>query len=230
MVFWGSLLVYLGERYRLPLLTLVVVWAAICSLTNDNHDIRTIDSGATQNRYDLEQALREWHNRIRANPKYSTRPLHLLFIVAAEGGGIRAAYWTAAVLGSIQDAEESFADHVFAISGVSGGSVGAVVFDALVANGKCQGKFAEISELMLGQDFLSPAIAAMLYPDLIQRFWRQPYMYLDRGRWLEQSWEEAWRQPLNKTGLNDDRFAKPFSSLWKNSQIYVPALFLNATS
>jgi hypothetical protein len=229
-VFWGSVLVYIGERSRLPLLTLIIVWVALCSLTNDNHDIRTVGIGAIQNRPDIEQALRDWHNRIRANPKYSTHPLHPLFIVAAEGGGIRAAYWTAAVLGSIQDTEESFADHIFAISGVSGGSLGAAVFDALVANGKCQGKFAEVSESMLGQDFLSPAIAAMLYPDLLQRFWSWPYTYLDRGHWLEQSWEKAWQEATHKNGLSDDRFAAPFSSLWKNPPTYVPALFLNATS
>ena len=229
-VFWGSALVYIGGRYRLPVLTFVVILLAVSSLTNDNHDIRTVSFGDMQYRNDVEQALRDWHNRIRANPTYGARPTHPLFIVAAEGGGIRAAYWTAAVLGSIQDTEPSFVDHVFAISGVSGGSLGAAVFDALVADGKWQGRFAERSELILGQDFLSPAIAAMLYPDFIQRFWPWPYMFLDRGRWLEQSWERAWREAANKNGLADDRLAEPFSSLWENHQVYVPALFLNATS
>ena len=180
-VFWGSALVYLGGHYRLPVLTFFAISLAVCSLTNDNHEIRTVSFGDIHNPPDVEQALRDWHNRIRANPTSGARAMHPLFIVAAEGGGIRAAYWTAAVLGSIQDAEPSFVDYVFAISGVSGGSLGAVVFDALVADGKWQGRFAERSELMLGQDFLSPAIAAMLYPDFIQRFWPRPITFLDRG-------------------------------------------------
>jgi hypothetical protein len=229
-VFWGSALVYIAGRYRLPVLTFVAILLALSSLTNDNHDIRTVSVGGMQYRNDVEQALKDWHNRIRHNPTYGARPKHPLFIVTAEGGGIRAAYWTAAVLGSIQDAEPSFIDHVFAISGVSGGSLGAAVFDALVASGKWQGRLAERSELMLGQDFLSPAIAAMLYPDFIQRFWPWPYLFLDRGHWLEQSWERAWREAASKDAFVDNRFAEPFSSLWKDHNVYVPALFLNATS
>jgi hypothetical protein len=229
-IFWGSALVYWGGRYHLPVLTLIAIFLALCSLTNDNHDIRTVSFGRVYNRYNIEQALRDWHNRIRANPAYAVRPTHPLFIVAAEGGGIRAAYWTAAVLGSIQDAEPAFVDHVFAISGVSGGSLGAAVFDALVADGNWQGQFAKRSEMMLGQDFLSPAIAAMLYPDFVQRFWPWPCTFLDRGHWLEESWERAWRDATGKSGSTDSRFAEPFFSLWKSHQRYVPALFLNATS
>ena len=47
---------------------------------------------------------------------------------------------------------------------------------------------------------------------------------------MEESWERAWREATNKSELTDNRFAEPFSSLWKNHQTYVPALFLNATS
>jgi Patatin-like phospholipase len=229
-ILWGSALAYWGGRYQLPVLTLIAIFVALCSLTNDNHDIRTVFLGQMYKRYNVEHALRDWHNRIRANSTYVSRPKHPLFIVAAEGGGIRAAYWTAAVLGSIQDAEPAFVDHVFAISGVSGGSLGAAVFDALVADGNWQGQFAKRSETMLGQDFLSPAIAAMLYPDFIQRFWPWPFTYLDRGHWLEESWERAWRYATGKSESTDNRFAEPFFSLWKSHQRYVPALFLNATS
>jgi len=56
-----------------------------------------------------------------------------VFIVSAEGGGIRAAFWTAGLLCAIQDEEPGFANHVLGISGVSGGSLGAATFAALVA-------------------------------------------------------------------------------------------------
>lgn len=221
-VFCGSALVYLGARFRLPLLTLMLVWVAICSLTNDNHDLRTISREISFARPQLLDALRDWHSRVAQ--KYPMRPVHPLFIVATEGGGIRAAYWTAAVLGSLQDSERAFADHVFAISGVSGGSLGASVFAALIADGTPD-RFAERGEAMLGRDFLSPAIAAMLYPDFVQRFWPWPYPFLDRGHWLEQSWEQAW-----KKSLGNDRFREPFFDLWTKNRGYVPALFLNGTS
>jgi hypothetical protein len=221
-VFWGSALVYLGGLFRLPVLTLIVAWIAICSLTNDNHDIRTITRTAPFQRPQLIDALRDWHKRVVE--KYPAQPVHPLFIVATEGGGIRAAYWTAAVLGSMQDSEPAFADHVFAISGVSGGSVGASVFAALVADGT-PNDFAKRAEAILGRDFLSPAVAAMLYPDFVQRLWPWPCRFFDRGHWLEESWEQGWR-----TSIGSDRFRSPFFDLWTTSNAYVPALFLNGTS
>src|SRR5581483_10943197 len=110
-------------------------------------------------------------------------------------------------------------DHVFAISGVSGGSVGASVFAALLADGT-QNDFAKRAEEMLGRDFLSPAVAAMLYPDFLQRLWPWPYPFLDRGHWLEESWEQA-----GKTSIGNDRFRAPFFDLWTTNRAYVPAFF-----
>jgi hypothetical protein len=54
-----------------------------------------------------------------------------VFIIAAEGGGIYAASAISTLLAKLQDAEPEFSKHVFAISGVSGGSLGAAVFRAL---------------------------------------------------------------------------------------------------
>ena len=54
-----------------------------------------------------------------------------VFIIAAEGGGIYAASAVSTLLAKLQDAVPQFSKHVFAISGVSGGSLGAAVFRAL---------------------------------------------------------------------------------------------------
>ncbi len=53
------------------------------------------------------------------------------FIVAAEGGGIYAASAAATFLAKLEKQEPGFTRHIFAISGVSGGSIGAAVFQAL---------------------------------------------------------------------------------------------------
>jgi hypothetical protein len=158
-------------------------------------------------------------------------------IVAAEGGGIRAAYWTATLLAAIQEREPSFARHVYAISGVSGGSVGAVVFDALLAQvpgaggklcdvrGKAETSVERCAERLLGEDFLSPALAAFLFPDLVQRFLPFPVERFDRARALEASWEDAW-----KKGMGNDRMAESFDGLWTGDRAHrIPSLFLNGT-
>ncbi len=54
-----------------------------------------------------------------------------VFIIAAEGGGIYAASAAATMLAILQDAVPEFSEHVFAISGVSGGAIGAAIFRAL---------------------------------------------------------------------------------------------------
>src|SRR5262245_1906649 len=226
-VLWGSALVYWGAWKRIPALTLFLLLAVVSSIWNDNHNIRVLNAGGGTDRDSLEAALAKWHDQI--SKKYGDRP-QPLFVVTAEGGGIRAAYWTAIILGSIQDKDPSFADHVFAISGVSGGSVGAAVFSALLTDENAHGQIVQRSEEMLGQDFLSPAIAAMLYPDFAQRFCPVPIQFLDRGQWLEKSWEQAWRETARKHGHDDNRFAEGFRSLWKQGNPYVPVLLLNATS
>jgi hypothetical protein len=221
-VFWGSALVYLGSWKRVPVITLLILLVLISSLFNDNHDVRVVARKEFV-RATLRQALLDWNSRITT--KYPGQSVHPLFIVASEGGGIRAAYWTTTVLGAIQDADASFADHLFAISGVSGGSLGAAVFAGLLADAAPQGEFAKRGQSILGQDFLSPAAAAMLYPDFIQRFLPCRILFLDRGRWLEHAWENAWRNTMHT-----DRFARSFLDLWEDPRVYVPSLFLNGTS
>ena len=62
-----------------------------------------------------------WHKQAKKS-RSSADPIPLI-IVATVGGASRAGYWTAKVLGEIQDARRDFHKFVFAISGVSGGSL-----------------------------------------------------------------------------------------------------------
>ena len=218
----GSLFVYLGARWQFPVITILILLALIFSYWNDNHVIRTAPLQEV-GRLDVLQSFEKWYELVEKN--YPAETKHPLYIVATEGGGIRAAYWTATVLGGIQDKNANFAAHLFAISGVSGGSLGAAVFEALLAEPHL-GSFKEAGNAILGRDFLSPALASMLYPDLIQRFIPFPIPYFDRGRSLELGWEKAWRHTMG-----NDRFADSFVDLWKPGiREWMPALFLNGTS
>jgi Patatin-like phospholipase len=220
----GSYLVYLAGRWRLPVIGFFIALALVFSLWNDNHVIRTAPAEEV-NRADVIQSFRAWYGQAEKNDGAGV--LHPLFIVATEGGGIRAAYWTAAVLGEIQDENPAFASHLFAVSGVSGGSLGAAVFEALLAEPDAASfKFKDKAHDILSQDFLSPTLAAMFYPDLVQRFLPVPIPYFDRGRALELAWEKAWRDTMH-----NNRFAESFVDLWKpGPREWMPALFLNGTS
>jgi hypothetical protein len=272
-VCFGSLLVLLGGRLGLPLVGLLVAWAILSSLWNDNHSVRTIPAEAAQTtpsssietaasskqhpaaRPSVQEAFLAWHEAVqKAYPSITSgsspapRPV---FIVATEGGGIRAAYWTALVLAAVQDRSNDqrktwsvghpgqplppdFASHLFAVSGVSGGSLGAVVFNALLAENVAY-PIQNRAHDILRQDFLSPTLAAMFFPDLLQRFLPFPIAAADRGVALEKAWEYGWQRTISGKDVSGqprpNRLAQPFRTLWKTRQgaIPLPALFLNGT-
>jgi hypothetical protein len=238
---FGSLLDYLGNRYKLPTLSFVLLWAVWIAWLHDNHLVRLSADMASHAvpAADRPPALpnpepaahfERWVAPLR---KADDGPVPV-FVVAAEGGGIRAAYWTAQVLGELQDracAEGlNFARHLFAISGVSGGSLGAATFAALLAErleggSACAGAtdYRARAERILAADFLAPTLAVMLFSDTFQMF--LPLGIDDRAVTLEAAWERAWRLEAG-----NNRLAAPFLDLWAGlRRLEVPALFLNST-
>lgn len=275
-VFFGSMLSYLGRKYRLHLVALLLVLAAAFSAWNDNHAIRLLpategdSTQALMRRLDnrlsgwltMQDSMQDSMRRLTMQdsmrpPKDSTIPLVL---VAAAGGGLRAAYWTGAALGMLQDRDSSFARHVFAISGVSGGSIGASVFMAMIHDrvinksaphcatslAKAQGRDAD-SVASVGQsitqqlppsvatcvrrvmadDFLSPVLAKLAAPDLLQWFLPIPFKVFDRSIALEQSWEESYATTMDGRSTMELGFRQlqPDSIAAKG----VPSLLLNST-
>jgi hypothetical protein len=94
------------------------------------HTIRTttgLPSGVSPTA--LPAALQAWEERSRACELTMTGPagpvrVHPMLLVAADGGGIRAATWTAHALAALAAAGPCGPSSVFLSSGVSGGSVG----------------------------------------------------------------------------------------------------------
>jgi hypothetical protein len=159
-----------------------------------------------------------------------------IIFVASEGGASRAAYWTAAVLAGLQDRTGGqFSKSVFSITAVSGGSVGAVGFLAsLTARPPVGDEYWKAIEPFVGADFLSPALAGMLFPDLTQRV--LPVALLpDRAETMERSWEAAWSASCRTGGPHcgggPDLLARPFLSLWsRNDGVWRPALLIEGAS
>ncbi|MFP5288311.1 MAG: hypothetical protein ACLGI9_21425, partial [Thermoanaerobaculia bacterium] len=118
-VLFGTGILYLSRRFRFPLLVVLLAVVVAFSFWNDNHRVRVAETADTRPpNGSIRQSFAAWYRDIEGGP---------VFLVAAEGGGIRAAYWTAIALAEIQDRHPAFARHVFAISGISGGSLGAAV-------------------------------------------------------------------------------------------------------
>jgi hypothetical protein len=134
--------------------------------------------------------------------------------------------------------------HPFAVSGVSGGSVGAGYIAALLnepadppmqdtcdlylpADGKqhAKGPLELRMEALLRTDFLAPVAASFLFPDLLQRFIPMPIESFDRARAFEAGLEKAW-DLIAKSQGNPLRL--PFWRHWRPDGDAL-MLMLNAT-
>jgi Patatin-like phospholipase len=170
---------------------------------------------------DALKAFRELHEKEDRPP---------LVLVTAAGGGIRAAYWSAAVLSKLQDQQKAFANHVFAISAVSGGALGSSAFKALATLGipKCpeEQTYAICTARFLGRDFIGPNIVAaatggplgFLSLGVMNR------VLVPRDKALEDAWSLQWTNVVPEA----PRFDGAFDDLFVNAPF--PALLLNGTS
>lgn len=105
-----------------------------------------------------------------------------VYLVAAQGGGMYAGYHVASLLSSLEDRCPAFPQHIFAIAGVSGGSVGAAGYISgrprdQQTRQRCaptqprfdRSRFSQM-EVLFDTDLLSPLFAGLLFRDLGQRF------------------------------------------------------------
>jgi hypothetical protein len=230
---FGSMLVVFSTRLRIPGFLLLILYVLVVSNFNNNHSVRTSpDQARVNTRPGLTPQIAGWmRSRISLHPSADSVAADTsvipIVVVAAQGGGIRAMSWTARVMQhlSYQPELPGFYDHVFAVSGVSGGSVGLAVHTAFMSNGACPdsalGK-------MVSADYLSPVTAGLLYPDFFQKFLWWKVETFDRARRLEDAWAERYQEtiavsPGAKNMLNND-----FLSLWDNGRYRLPAIFLNS--
>jgi len=223
-VTFGFFLVWLGHRWEMPLFTFLLLFAVIISPLADNHRVRLLDA-APMPRKNVADTFDDWMKRLAAEPGGAMNAP--VFIVATEGGGIRAGYWTAAVLGQLHDATGgAFTRHTFAISGVSGGSVGAAVYVTAAATNPT--RVFEASTRALAYDALAPLLASMTSADLLQRFIPFPLVRRDRAAQLEMGWEHGWAKANTSTA---NALEQPLTSLYAgDAATRLPSLFMNGTS
>lgn len=241
ILFGDLVLTYFFRQARLPSMAAApLLLLVLCSLWNDNHAVALVahDQGPVTHRaidthLDAWLAVRAARGELRPGQPYP------VFLVAAEGGGIRAAYWGGIVLARLQDdSGHRFGRHLFALSGVSGGSLAVGAFAALVADGQSGAlagapcarrnparRYQQCISEVLRRDYLSPALGYLLYPDMLQRFVPFPVPSADRARAMEAGLNAGWQAATGSA-----RFGGRFDTLWQGDRaLGVPSLLLNAT-
>ncbi len=236
-VLFGSFAVYIYERFAIPVVRIAIGFAFLFGLWNENHSIRLLNRSGVETRLPIAARLDQFLAARASSRITEDQPIVL---VAAAGGGLRAAYWTATTLSAIQDGNPAFARNVFAMSGVSGGSLGVALFDAIVHDGApsigqltcahdstktaiaLPGGYSRCARAFLRDDFLAPVLAKMVAPDLAQRFIPFPVAAADRSTAIEESWEVSYDASTAR-----HTFADGVLAFAKDST--VPVLILNAT-
>jgi hypothetical protein len=237
------------------LLATVAVVFSLFDFTN-NHRVRRVPyaAQAAATMPDLSDIFENWYKARTDQSKFPER--YPIYIVAAQGGGIYAAMHAAHFLSYMQARCPNFSHHLFAISGVSGGSVGAAAFAAAMKDAEqrggvkipdkgCVDRGGEDDPAInavqaLDGDFWSPLQAMWLFPDLLQQFLPVRVEIFDRARALEHGLEASWERIVTQNDLYGPRvqdktantMAEPFLSLWPqgfDKSLFTPALVLNTT-
>ncbi len=175
---WGlAAVTFILDRFRIPLL-LPFLLAAIVSAHVHATDHYFYMFSAKRSP-DLSPA-----QVIRAG-----KPGSAVVIVAASGGGIKAAAWTARVLTGLEESNpRQFGDSIRLISAVSGGSVGAMYFvseyDSGGAGLPSSANDLEKAVVRAEASSLDDIAWGLVYPDFLRVF-VPVFKHLDRGRALE---------------------------------------------
>jgi hypothetical protein len=177
---WGfSGISFFFDAFRVPVFLVAGAWLAVMAqLPSSDHEYRIA-------------------RRTSPRPVPPPTPAEVLaaqgrervIVVAANGGGIQAAAWTAQVLtGLSEDLPGRFSPAVRFISAVSGGSVGAMHF--VNAYGRAEGFAGVLGHAM--ESSLDEVAWGLVYPDLwrtiippVVKRWRT-----GRGQALEEAWKQ----------------------------------------
>ncbi|MFT5725776.1 MAG: hypothetical protein ACI9JN_002905 [Bacteroidia bacterium] len=207
----ASIITFIEKFLRFPVSFSILLMVITFSFFNNNHTVRTIDA-PMPNRTVLSEHFDTWAKTHKAD----TDSINV-FLVMAEGGGLRSAYWTTSLLNSLSTIDTSFSNHVYGYSCVSGGALGTMMFNTTESD-----KTLNPTHVMapnLNSDLLAPVTSALIFTDLLQKFIPFPIKRLDRSRILEKSFEQS----LPSDTIWQKGFLKEYSKPEK------PVIIINGT-
>ena len=223
-----------GQRVGLarpPIILLLLLWVAAAPYLFSLHTVRAMPSALVGRRDDLKAFFSAWANAC-APAEGPVRPI----IVAVSGGASRAAVWGARVLQTVEEASPTGrGPTVFAVSSVSGGSLGAAAYLALLhdlppqqlcARGTTDARKAQVARLdkmPLAHDALGPLLAAALAVDIPRALLSLPAAAAralsghqpqggDRAEWIERAFEGIWKEAAPEGSRT--LFDQPFLALF----------------
>jgi hypothetical protein len=222
LIFWSGLLAaltFLVDRFRFPVLVVLALFLfCVAHLGSSDHVFSTVD-------------LQNYNPLPTPEFKFQNAPEPLI-VVAAAGGGIQSAAWTSRVLCGLRadDKVSGFQNNLLAISGVSGGSVGAMFYVRCL-----EAPAGDDSPATWAQNSSLEAVAwGFTHPDLRRIFFPGPensWNHADRGWALERSLLKSAQFQHTQRRLADEHYNPAWPVLLLNSTDALtgdPVVFTNS--
>lgn len=201
----GLFIIYISNRLRFPFFTFLLIIALLVSLPrNNNHALHAIKDreqyGQINERLADSAYFKQWLDyKLVNNQLFQKDSIIPIFIVAAEGGGIRACYWTAQVLQRLHIKCPEIYNNTFAATGASGGTIGLGFFYNYIFE-KARNDLSQIGkpefyaslDSIAASDYLSGVTYGFLFPDLAQRVLPWPIASFDRAKFLSNGFSNAF--------------------------------------
>jgi hypothetical protein len=208
------------KSFQIPYSFFLLCWICFCSYVNQDHPVQVFPEKIISNKENNAAYFKHW---IATHTIDSSKKIPVFFI-AAEGGGLRTAAFTAMVLAKLQDSFPNFNRHIYAYSTVSGGSLGAHFFNSLQNISSNNPQFYNKSvQRFFTNDFLAATTGKLVFSEILNYFLPFSVARFDRSIALENAWEDAWQIATNSSTKNNV-FKLPFNN---NNQSHQPALFIN---
>lgn len=236
------------KKVKLPYRFIVLLYIVFCSIANDGHPARVICESTTP-RPALQQHFESWYKKLEAKYNSTLRTDTLypnasgdslfrrvirqqslpdsipVLFVAAEGGAFRSGAYTAMMLAELQDKFPEFKDHIYAYSTVSGGTVGANIFQSM-GRLNMKKRYDTTAYEFFKRDYLSALAGKLVFGELLNCFWPCHINIFDRQIALEQGWENGWKDAVNESDPGNYLKGSFDQNIGDGDG---PALFINTT-
>lgn len=211
--------------------------------SRETHNVRTkrFDTAADHGIYNQRQDIYTYFNnwiKDRGAAIDSANGSYPVYFVLANGGASRSGYWTASVLGKLEDTTHGkptqFSRHLFCLSGTSGGGVGVATFFSLLHERKklppaVKASYLTAARAFLKKDYLTFTLSHMLGPDYFKYIFHiNNNRFPDRAGALEETFEAG---ALDCTDSLKVGMGEPFSRMLalNNKPYDLPVLCINTT-
>ena len=240
-------LVLIGKKIRFPLLTFVILISLLLAQTNvnkDNFKYYALDE-TTKSSYKqlpIRQYIYNWiDSRKDKIIDYSSSGKKFpIFFVSSEGGGSRAGLWSLLIHSSLQEKTKGkyYSDHLFSMTGASGGNVGNSLFFTIEQSSKqffYKKKYKSKNKLYVfkasdfySENFLSSSIIGLFGRDLFNNIININGIN-NRGEILQNEWNQQYQKVFKDSIQFLDKDVLLLYKEEFNSNFVPPLLFLNST-